>query len=351
MVRSTTPSRNRSRWVLGGAAAAVAVVAAAVIAVTITGREAPLPAPPPAPATPVAVPALGTDATSVDQLNATLTDMGRRSISWNVTYMSDDAQVDRKLLDAAADRGVTHYVITLEFWSLQREDHVLGRIENGEVDNHLRGIAGDLRTWQQKHPGTEIIIRPLHEANLPSYPWSFAAGNGHLNNESEFAPAWHHIWSVMRNQNPQLKFFLCPNGGDSGYSWGVPPAEVDYVGADRYNRSQESGDWHTPAEVHDQTIEQIQALYPGKPYVIAETGTSEPGQGVTGHSKAEWFTQLAEWMKGPATTQFHLTAVCYFDHDKSEQAGNGNDWRIYPQGQPDAEASRSAFKSAFADFR
>lgn len=294
-------------------------------------------------------PVLGTDATNPDQLDATLAAMGRSSIAWNVTYMSDDAPLDTAFLDHAAARGVRYQVITVEFWSLDGEKRVLRRIADGEVDAHLRALAEQMRDWQRGHPGSELIVRPLHEANLATYPWGFDAGNAAGNRESDFAPAWHRIWQVMRAEFPGLKFFLCPNGGDdASYDWGVPAREVDYVGDDRYNRSQEMGGWLTPAQVHDDTVRAIQQVYPGKPYVIAETATSEPGPGVQGHSKAEWFGELAQWMNGQARS-FGIVAVCYFDHDKSAEAGNGNDWRIYPRGRPGAEASRRAFQAHFAD--
>jgi hypothetical protein len=294
-------------------------------------------------------PALGADATNVGQLRDMLADMGRQSVTWNVSYMSDDDQVNVDLLDETEALGVRHHVVTLEFWSLRDQDQVLQAIAHGAVDNHLRGIAHDMAGWQQQHPQSELIVRPLHEANLMTYPWSFADGNGHDNQQEDFAPAWHQIWQVMRQENPQLKFLLSPNGGDvSSYDWGVPATEVDYVGHDRYNRSEENRSWATPEQVHDGTIQSIQRVYPGKPYVIAETGTSDPGPGSTGHSKAEWFQQLATWMKGPAA-QYGVVAVCYFDYDKSGQ--NGNDWRIYPEGKPGAEAARQAFQVAFADFR
>lgn len=329
---------RRLRWTV--VPLALAALGAAVALIVWPGAG-PAPSLPPRPV-------LGTDATNPDQLQATLADMGRQSISWNVTYMSDDAPLDTTFLDYAASRGVRYQVVTVEFWSLEDKTHVLQRIADGEVDANLRALAQQMRDWQQAHPGSQLIVRPLHEANLATYPWGFDGGNTAGNREQDFAPAWHRIWRVMRGEFPGLKFFLCPNGGDdASYDWGVPAREVDYVGDDRYNRSQEMGGWLTPAQVHDDTVLAIQAVYPGKPYVIAETATSEPGQDAQGHSKADWFVQLAQWMNGPART-FGIVAVCYFDHDKS--GDSGNDWRVYPRGRPGAEASRRTFQAQFADF-
>jgi len=350
MPRTLTSRSRRGPWIVALIAAPVLVVALVLWFVLARSPEDAGPTAAPTAGPGVSMPpALGADATNEGQLQQMLADMGRESVSWNVSYMSDTDQVNVDLLDEQEALGVRHHVITLEMWSLQHEDQILQAIAHGALDNHLRGIAHDLGTWQQQHPESEVIIRPLHEANLATYPWSFADGNGHDNHLEDFAPAWHEIWQVMRQENPQLKFFLSPNGGDvSSYDWGVPATEVDYVGHDRYNRSEEFANWATPQQVHDATIQSIQRVYPGKPYVIAETGTSDPGPGVTGHSKAEWFQQLAEWMKGPAA-QYGVVAVCYFDYDKSGE--NGNDWRIYPEGKPGAEATRQAFQEAFADFR
>lgn len=293
-------------------------------------------------------PALGTDATNAAELRSTLAAMGRKSLTWNVTFMSDDQPLDDVLLDASAAVGVRHNVVTLEIWSLQNQTDVLKKIAAGAVDDHLVTIAGQMRQWLHRHPGSELIVRPLHEADITAYPWGFAAGNTHGNQMTDFAPAWSHVWHVMRAVAPELKFFLCPNGADGySYNWGVPLSQVDYVGHDLFNRSQDGFAWQSPGQLHDSTIWGIREVYPGKPYVIAETATSEPGPGVTGHSKAQWFRDLAAWMKGSAARD-GLVAVCYFDHDKPGE--EVDDWRIYPAGKPGAEESRQAFRRAFAGF-
>jgi beta-mannanase len=285
--------------------------------------------------------ALGSAATSPGELRATLADMGRKSVEWNVFYMDDDGELDVDMLDAAAAQGVVHQVVTLEVWSLEDQDGVLRKIAEGAVDENLRSIASQMKTWQDSHRDTELIVRPLHEANLDSYPWGFGEGNANNNALEDFAPAWDRIWSVMHTEFPALKFFLCPHGFDTSYDWGVPASQVDYVGHDNYNWSQTTGEWYTPDALLTGTVQEIRKLYPDKPYVIGETGTSEPGPGVTGRSKAQWFTQLAEWMSGPAV-DLGVIAVCYFNH------GGSNDWRVYPRGEPGAEESRAAFRAAFA---
>jgi hypothetical protein len=120
---------------------------------------------------------------------------------------------------------------------------------------------------------------------------------------------------------------------------------VDYVGHDLYNRSQQYGGWTAPAELHGDTIRAIRHAYPDRPYVIAETGTSEPGDGAEGDSKAEWLTELAQWMDGPAG-DLGVVAVCYFNHDTTTD--DGNDWRIHPVDRPGAEETRRVAQAVFA---
>jgi len=293
------------------------------------------------------VPAIGAAATNSDELRSTLADMGRSSILWNVSYMSDDEQLYTDLLDASAALGVRHHVITLEFWSLKDQKGVLREIAEGAVDVHLRNIADEMQAWHGAHPQSELIVRPLHEANYRSYPWGFAPGNSNDNREEDFAPAWDRVWRVMHTEFPELKFSLCPNGEDasSSYDWGVPARQVDYVGHDLYNRSQQYGGWTAPAELHGDTIRAIRHAYPDRPYVIAETGTSEPGDGAEGDSKAEWLTELAQWMDGPAG-DLGVVAVCYFNHDTTTD--DGNDWRIHPVDRPGAEETRRVAQAVFA---
>jgi beta-mannanase len=287
---------------------------------------------------------LGTAATNAEEMDRTLADMGRTTIAWNVDYVWDDGDLDADTMDAAAARGVTHHVVTVEFWSLEHQEGLLREIAAGAVDENLRRLAEQMADWQSRHPEAEVIVRPLHEANLDSYPWGFGAGNVNGNRKEDLAPAWERIWRMMRDEFPALKFFLCPHGWSESYDWGVPSGQVDYVGHDAFNWSQTSGEWHPPDALLTATVERIRKLYPDKPYVVGEIGTSEPGPGVTGRSKAQWFQQLAAWMRGPAA-RLGVVAVCYFDH------GGRNDWRIYPRGEPGAEASRDAFRRAFADIR
>jgi hypothetical protein len=83
----------------------------------------------------------------------------------------------------------------------------------------------------------------------------------------------------------------------------------------------------------------LRKVAPGKPCVIAETGTS-------GAARAVWFIALGQWME--EARNWGVVAVCYFDYDKRPK--NGNDWRVHPVGAPDAEAAREAFRRAMADF-
>jgi len=128
-------------------------------------------------------------------------------------------------------------------------------------------------------------------------------------------------------------------------SWYPGDQNVDYVGHDAYNRSQELGGWQWPTEVHSGTIAAIRSVAPTKPYIIGETGTSEPAAGLdSGSTKANWFTKLGEWMH--TLGSLNVVAVCYFDYNKPK-----NDWRIYPYETPGADVNVAAFRDAMRDFK
>lgn len=294
------------------------------------------------------VPQLGTNATSVERLRNTLADMGEpggapRVLRWNVSYMSDADNLNTALLDYAESRGVVYHIVTLEIRYRSPEGQpLLKAIAAGEVDGRLAELAGQMLAWQAVHPASTLIVRPLHEANSTWYPWGFL-GNG--NAMADFGPAWSRVRSVMRSVFADLPFFWCPNrlyGGQTSYvDWYPGDDQVEFVGADGYNRSQSNGgfSWERPRQVHEATIRAIRAVSPLVPYIVGETATSEPAWGarLLGHSKAEWFGDLGAWMREEAP-RYGIVVVCYFDYDKTRE--NGNDWRVYPAQSAFFEATK-----------
>ncbi len=274
-------------------------------------------------ATTYPVPSLATNADNADLLDRTLTDMGLSRIAWNTSYMSQAQNLDTALLDHEITCGVSRHIVTLEIWDS------LTHIAAGRQDDDLRRIARQMRTWQDAHPGHELIVRPLHEANGGWYAWGFGSGNPYGNTMEQFRPAWWHVRGVMRAVFPALPFFWCPNGlinGAMSYAdWYPGNDNAEYVGDDGYNRSQSDGhcSWRTPTQVRQETMAAIRAVaHIEKPYIVGETGSSEPNAcAAARHSKAEWFRQLAVWMRDVAPS-YNVVAVNYFDYDKTTVNGN-----------------------------
>lgn len=308
------------------------------------------------------LPALGTNATTAEALDATLKHMGRSKGAWNTSYMQYTDPVNAAFLDAEAARGVTHHIITLEFLGI-KVPRVLNFIHERNVDGHLRRIAQQLARWDKAHPGHEIILRPFHEANGNWYPWSFGKNNLSKNALEDFKPVWYRTHDIMQKEFPGLKFFWCPNilqGKEKSFKdWYPGPNTTDYVGVDGYNQNGgifEDDKWRTPDQVLLPSVKAIRQVAPDKPLIIGETGTSEPStQSVKdGRSKAEWFRQFGKWAHEVAP-MYGVVAISYFDYDKTPESGN--DWRIYPthktgdkSGKPKSEAleSRQAFRDATA---
>jgi len=297
-------------------------------------------------------PAIGIASSSVKGFTATLGDMERKRVAWNTSYMSLKQQVDTDLLDAAAKRGVKYHIITLELIGFNLHDVTDNDGVGQKIDQHLDRIAFDLGAWHSQHPDNEIIIRPLHEANGNWYPWGFGTKGGKPNNGNsidKFKMAWWHIRGRMVSSFEGLKFFWCPNGllGDDVpfSSWYPGDKNVDYVGFDKYNHlSEAQTSWQDPTTSFQPTLNALRAAAPGKPVIIGETGTRNADISRDGsHTKAEWFTQLDAW-RCDIATRYGVVALIYFNFDKT--ADHGNDWRIFPKGQPDAKASQQAFVTA-----
>ncbi len=292
------------------------------------------------------MPALGTNADNPQLLDDTLKDMGRTTITWNVSYMRDTDPLDTEMLNAELKRGVKHHIVTLEFM-----DRSLSYIVDHKGDADLQRIAKEMRNWlavaQLQDPQQEIIVRPLHEANGDWYSWGFLHKTNR-NTTQQYKQAWWHIRGVMDTMTPQLKWFWCPNrivdGQPPFAEWYPGNENVDYVGHDAYNRSQEAGGWQWPEDVHNATIAAIQRVAPTKPYIVGETATSEPTAGLPAdNTKANWFARFGTWMRTLGVK--NVVAVCYLDYIKPK-----NDWRIFPTSAPTAEDAVAAFRAATRDF-
>ncbi len=215
-------------------------------------------------------------------------------------------------------------LLTLEPWLDLRQ------IAAGVHDELLTAWALGAKAW-----GHPFFFRYAHEMNSDWYPrWSVWPGNG--NTAEDFVAAWrhvHHLFTRLGVTNATWvwcvnRFYDLPNGPSTRIAALYPGDRyVDWLSFDSYNRGTINGNtWRSFADASQPVYDELVRIAPGKPIMVAETGTVEEGG-----DKAQWFRTA---LKNHLKTRFpRIKAWVYFNLDKS-----GYDNRVQS-----TEASRAAY--------
>ena len=189
------------------------------------------------------------------------------------------------------------------------------QIASGMIDSSLHSFAHEAATW-----GKPFFYRLDWEMNGP---WmNFSPGqNG--NTDRSFIAMWQHVVNLFRQDGARNALFVfSPNticsDACSDFSAMYPGNDyVDWVGLDGYNWGDvhSNSHWDSFTTIFSASYNELVALAPGKPVMIAETASTEHGG-----DKASWISQ----------TFFHdipdkfplLRLIVWFDFNKE------TDWRI-----------------------
>jgi Glycosyl hydrolase family 26 len=162
-------------------------------------------------------------------------------------------------------------------------DFQLSDVISGRYDEYIRQWATAAAAWN--HP---FFLRFCHEMNGTWYPWS-ERENG--NSAGQFVRAWRHVHDIFEAAGAHNVTWLWSVNETEAYD-GIPmaglypgPAYVDWTGLSGYNWGDGArGDnWRPFAGAFRKSYSRLRAVAPGKPLMIAETGSSEKGG-----SKAAW---------------------------------------------------------------
>ncbi|MGZ6004698.1 MAG: glycosyl hydrolase [Candidatus Saccharimonadales bacterium] len=191
-------------------------------------------------------------------------------------------------------------MITWEPWDtsqgVNQPGYSLQSIISGQHDAYIKQWARAAKAW-----GHPYFLRYAHEMNGDWYPW---AGSSNGNSPDQYVAAWRHVHQIFTSVGANNATWVwCPN---KIYTGGVDLASlypgdkyVDWVAFDAYNRGTApglsgnqygSGSWQTFAQLAKPTYTSLLAIAPGKPVMVAETGTVEDGG-----SKADWFTKALKY--------------------------------------------------------
>lgn len=233
-------------------------------------------------------------------------------------------------LNSVAARGATS-LVTWEPWrwgggSVQPE-FTNARIAAGDFDAYLTQWGSALANW-----GKPVLLRYAHEMNGNWYPWSDGTNS---NASGSYVAAWQHVHDVVSAQGASnVSWVWSPN---IPYTGSIPlhssypgPGYVDVVALDGYNWGMAVpwGVWTSPSALFSDGLAQLRTLAPGKPILIAETGSAEAGG-----SKATWNAELVSYLAAHSD----VMGFVWFDHNKEV------DWRI-----DSSPSSREALAAALA---
>jgi len=220
-------------------------------------------------------------------------------------------------------------LVTWEPWDssagVDQPAYRLRAIADGAHDAYITAWAASAKNW-----GHPFFLRFAHEMNGDWYPWCVGV-NG--NTAQDYVDAWrrvHRIFSEVGATN--VTWVWCVNrhyNGATDISTVYPGDRyVDWLSLDCYNRgtAQPGNNWRSFYDTYAVTYQQLVALSPGKPVMVAESGTVEQGG-----SKAGWF---ADGLARHLPFDFpRIKAYVWFNLNK-----NGYDNRIAT-----TESSRAAF--------
>jgi len=198
-------------------------------------------------------------------------------------------------------------------------DYKLSKIINGDFDTFINEWSLDAKAW-----GHPFFLRFAHEMNGSWYPWCEGV-NG--NTTGQYAAMWRHVRDIFtKNGVNNVTWVWCVNTNYSGSRPipGLYPGDnyVDWTSLDTYNRI--TNNWGSIAVRSQDTFDDLLAIAPGKPVMIAEVGCHEarPDEAAQGYSKGGWYKDaMKNYIK---YSMPRMKAWVYFNGNNPD----GNDWRI-----------------------
>jgi beta-mannanase len=272
----------------------------------------------------------GMNVPSLTQLSASEQEIGARAaIVGTYADWAHTPSFPVGLAEAVNRRGAV-LLVSWEPWDSWRggadqPGYSLRRIVAGDYDELIDRWAHEIDRY-----GHPVMLRFAPEMNGDWLPWSTGV-NG--NRPGDYVAAWRHVRERFRQAGATNAVFVW--NPIAAYAGSTPlhdlfpgTHDVDWVAVDGYNwGSMRSWGWQSYDDVFNPTIRALHTLAPGRPVMIAETG-SAPGA-----RKPAW---IANTLDSAHTDG--LSAVVWFEFDKE------TDWRLAAD-RASAEAAHGVLRS------
>ena len=159
-------------------------------------------------------------------------------------------------------------------------DNLLFEVLEGDWDAYLDTWIQGFLGWaeSQNNPDLKVMLRFAHEFNGIWYPWS--------NTPNEYIAAWRYVHNRFENAaaNGYLEWVWNANHVSvddySDITRYYPGSDVvDWTSLDGYNwgSNYSFSEWRSFAELFSAQYAVLMSQYPDKPVLIAEVGSTEPG--------------------------------------------------------------------------
>jgi Glycosyl hydrolase family 26 len=200
--------------------------------------------------------------------------------------------------------------------------------ESAPVIRYIARYAHDVATY-----GKPVLIRPMHEMNIPGWYWSIGKSSacGTITSR-DFVAAWRRIVAIFRHQGADnARFVWCVNHvnlDEATFTSTFPGDDAtDYVAIDGYNWG--GAKWTSFRRIFTPAYQAVTRVST-RPVLIAEWASAEKGG-----NKAAWITDAFATLA--SGTFPRIVGLVWFDRRNPGQP----DWPI-----DSSVASASAYRRA-----
>ncbi len=249
-------------------------------------------------------------------------DTFRHGIAYGTIYSTWDENLGTVITRNALSTWYAQGTIPEVTWQPEsnKTSITLAAVANGTWDAYITASADQVKAF-----GQHIFLRPFHEFNGNSYPWTIGQNGDDATADTNFIKAWRRVVRIFRKEGAtNAKFIWCfEDNASPNDQWNQPASAypgddyVDWVAFDGYNVGSAT-DGKRWVKFHWMVVVPYAAavaLAPDKPIMIAETASNEYGDG--GPLKAAWIDAMFSELSSATNPFPSLRAVSWFEADKN----------------------------------
>lgn len=211
------------------------------------------------------------------------------------------------------------------------------KIIKGDWDQYITSFATKAKKYSKTHGGNPLLMRFAHEADGSWFWWGYSRCT---NTAAKFVKMWKHVVTIFREVGAnKVRWVWSPLSASTSATPGVFTSTwsrkilypgnswVDYIGVTAFNwASAKNRPWQPLVTVAKAFTKGLSSYAPGKPIIIAETGSTDGS--AEGASRPNWITKgyNAVYNKLPL-----VRAIVYFNIDMRGLGKHEPNWKLNTQ--------------------